>query len=203
MPTSIPANYEEKTTNQGPSNSPQIATNSPQIAVQFHKKINIAATMEEDKKTKEAPTPPWRIIVKPLHPNEPPPPPSGEANAKPKLDSKIGAPGTRRPRPRGGKQLNRFWHSALAGAKAKGPATEWLFRRNFPKPGEHDLHKRWLQWLREEYICPSADDFKDDVWQMLIPGEWRKAAYQKLGSMEEFYALKSLGGAKRARHARW
>ena len=89
MPTSIPANYEEKTTNQGPSNSPQIATNSPQIAVQFHKKINIAATMEEDKKTKEAPTPPWRIIVKPLHPHEPPPPPSGEANAKPKLIGKT------------------------------------------------------------------------------------------------------------------
>ena len=57
--------------------------------------------------------------------------------------------------------------------------------------------------MREEYICHSANEFKYDVWQMMIPDVWRKTAYQKLVLMEEFYALNSCGEAKRARHSCW
>ena len=88
----------------------------------------------------------------------------------------------------------------MAGAKAKGPKVEWLFRKNFPKPGEEELHARWLAWIQEEYVCPSDKEFNDDTWQMLFPGEWRKTIYQQLNSMDEFVAGVDRG--KRGRSVR-
>ena len=99
---------------------------------------------------------------------------------------KAGKPGTRRPRPRGGQGRNRFWHSALAGAIQQGPAVEWLFRVNFPKPGEEEEHQGWLSWIQEEFVSPSQAEFDDDTYQMLLPRLWRRHEYRDVTTMEEF-----------------
>ena len=160
---------------------------------------------------KLVPTPPKHPPPSRVPPPPPPPPPparrtlpdgASELNmVVPGPSQAQGKKGTRRPRPRGGQGANRFWHSALAGAIKQGPAVEWLFRVNFPKPGEEDVHQGWLTWIREEFVSPSQAEFDDDTYQMLLPTPWRRNEYKNVTTMEEFVEARNRQEAKRAR--RW
>ena len=111
----------------------------------------------------------------------------GKSGRTPGVPGPPGKPGTRRPRPRGGtRQPNTQWHSALAQAVARGSETEWLFRFNYPKPGEESLHADWKAYLDRWEIWPTTQDLGDESYQWFYPPAWRKKEYRFLNTWEEF-----------------
>ena len=69
-----------------------------------------------------------------------------------------------------------YWTEA---AQKKGPKILWWFRILHPKPGDEDLHGRWVKWLQETGAWPT--NFEDGTWADLFPSEkWKPRANEGL-----------------------
>ena len=126
--------------------------------------------------------------VPPLPPPPPPPRQWGEPGP-------VGRPGTRKPRPRGraqnpAKSANARWFQACYAAIAKGPKCEWMFRWQFPKPGDEGEHTTFVNSVKELETWPTEEQLSDGSYVMLFPSHWRRGVFIKCSTMDEFYDAK-------------
>ena len=70
--------------------------------------------------------------------------------------------------------------------------TEFLFRWNYPKPGDEDEHQLWCQDLLESGKWPTKEEVEDDSFQiLLLPMHWRRKPYQACDTMNDFWKVRA------------